>query len=144
MTPLNSWFDMSDPEPEKLTRYLCQQLSHIGIAFVNLARTDFLGKQRGDCTPWVRESFTNFVITNHGFQPEEAERVVAKNGADAVSFGVLFISNPDLPLRVARKAPLNKPNLSLVYGNADESAAGYTDYPSLELSDDDVESITLQ
>ena len=55
----------------------------------------------------------------------QQDRVVA---ADLVSFGVLFIANPDLPERFRRNAPLNKPDPSSFYG---EGSKGYTDYPAL-------------
>jgi N-ethylmaleimide reductase len=36
-----------------------------------------------------------------------AERLLVRGIADAVAFGRLFISNPDLPKRIALDAPLN-------------------------------------
>src|SRR5262245_40492874 len=49
--------------------------------------------------------------------------------ADFVSFGKLFLANPDLPLRFARRAPLNVPDRASFYGGDDR---GYIDYPFLE------------
>jgi N-ethylmaleimide reductase len=48
-----------------------------------------------------------------------------------VSFGAPFLANPDLPLRLARNAPLNAPDPATFYGG---DAHGYTDYPALEAS----------
>ena len=48
-----------------------------------------------------------------------------------VAFGVLFIANPDLPMRFSRGAHLNKPDPSTFYGG---DAKGYTDYPLLDMS----------
>jgi N-ethylmaleimide reductase len=48
--------------------------------------------------------------------------------ADAFSFGRLFISNPDLPARLAAGAPPAQPGKrGYYYGGAE----GYTDYPAL-------------
>ena len=47
---------------------------------------------------------------------------------DAVGFGKLFISNPDLPARFASSAPLTEPDRATFYGGG---AEGYTDYPAL-------------
>ncbi len=46
-------------------------------------------------------------VANEGFTPESAEQVVASGEADAVAFGKLFIANPDLPARIAKRAALN-------------------------------------
>lgn len=48
--------------------------------------------------------------------------------ADFVSFGTLFVANPDLPKRFAVNAPLAKPDPATLYGGSD---AGYIDYPAL-------------
>jgi len=57
---------------------------------------------------------------------------VASGRADLVSFGRLFMANPDLVQRLRVNAPLN--NLmgeETFYGGG---ARGYTDYPTLEES----------
>jgi N-ethylmaleimide reductase len=52
-----------------------------------------------------------------------------QNGtADAIAFGRLFISNPDLPARLKAGAALNAYDRSTFYGG---DAKGYTDYPSM-------------
>jgi N-ethylmaleimide reductase len=48
--------------------------------------------------------------------------------ADAISFGRLFISNPDLVERLKLDAALNTPNPSTFYT---PGPVGYTDYPTL-------------
>ena len=48
--------------------------------------------------------------------------------ADAISFGRLYISNPDLPERFRLNAPLTEPDTATYYTNGPE---GYIDYPSL-------------
>ncbi|MBC8103081.1 MAG: hypothetical protein H7Z41_10895 [Cytophagales bacterium] len=62
----------------------------------------------------------------------QAERVIEAGEADAVSWGQLFIANPDLPLRLQQDAPLNEPNPATYYASG---AAGYTDYPTLGWSE---------
>jgi N-ethylmaleimide reductase len=46
-----------------------------------------------------------------------------------ISYGALFIANPDLPRRLARAGPFNVPDRSTFYGG---DTRGYTDYPSLD------------
>ena len=45
-----------------------------------------------------------------------------------MAFGKLFLANPDLPERFARRAPLNAWDTKTFYSGG---AAGYTDYPAL-------------
>lgn len=65
----------------------------------------------------------------------EAQQLLQGGQADAVSWGRLFIANPDLPLRLEQDAPLNEPNLATFYDYpSGDKAEGSTDYPSLELA----------
>ncbi|MDR7144996.1 2,4-dienoyl-CoA reductase-like NADH-dependent reductase (Old Yellow Enzyme family) [Rhizobium sp. BE258] len=79
--------------------------------------------------PIVRELFEGVLILNSGYDRESAEQVISSGLADAVSFGKLFISNPDLPERFRVGAPLNDADISTYYTNGPE---GYIDYPFLD------------
>jgi len=54
--------------------------------------------------------------------------LVTEHRTDLVSFGRLFIANPDLVTRLATGAELTLPDLSKAYGGDHN---GYTDYPAL-------------
>jgi len=47
--------------------------------------------------------------------------------ADLIGFGIPFIANPDLPMRLQHGWPLQEPNRDSFYGGG---AWGYIDYPS--------------
>ncbi|MEH2107110.1 hypothetical protein [Nostoc sp.] len=49
---------------------------------------------------------------------------------DLVSFGKLYLADPDLPKRLKLNAHLNAPDPKTFYA---PDATGYTDYPFLEL-----------
>ena len=66
------------------------------------------------------------LITAGGFTGEAAEAAIADGHADAIAFGRIFISNPDLPRRLREGLPLTPYNRATFYGG-DET--GYTDYP---------------
>jgi N-ethylmaleimide reductase len=55
--------------------------------------------------------------------------LVEDGTADLLSFGSLFLANPDLPRRLARGGPFNAPDPATFYGGADH---GYIDYPPLD------------
>jgi N-ethylmaleimide reductase len=54
-----------------------------------------------------------------------ASDTLQEKSADAVAFGRLFISNPDLTERIARNLQLNPYDRSTFYGGGEK---GYTDY----------------
>jgi len=63
-----------------------------------------------------------------GFDQAGAEKAITEGEADAIAFGRLFISNPDLPRRFELNVDLNPYNRASFYGGNEK---GYTDYPSL-------------
>ena len=69
------------------------------------------------------------VIDSGGFTRKLGMEAVAEGHADLVSYGRLFISNPDLVLRLKLNAPLTKYNRKTFY--TQDPVIGYTDYPFL-------------
>jgi 2,4-dienoyl-CoA reductase-like NADH-dependent reductase (Old Yellow Enzyme family) len=72
--------------------------------------------------------FGDRLIVNESYGFEEASRVVASGAAAAVSFGRLFIANPDLVARFRTGAPLAKFDPRTLYAGGE---SGYSDYPAL-------------
>ena len=62
------------------------------------------------------------------FRLETGNEMIASMDADLVSYGTLFISNPDLSIRFERNAPLIKADPTTIYKGG---AKGYVDYPIL-------------
>ncbi len=59
-------------------------------------------------------------------------QLVEDGTADLISYGALFLANPDLPRRLARGGPYNSPHCDSFYGGTE---GGYTDYPFLAETD---------
>ncbi len=71
-------------------------------------------------------------MVNNDYDREMAIEAVASGRADLVSFGRLFLANPDLVERLSKNTPLNAlMDQKTFYGGG---AHGYTDYPTLEQS----------
>ena len=68
-------------------------------------------------------------IANGGFSRVSGEAELEKANAAMITYGSLFISNPDLPKRFERNAPLNEPDRATMYGGQDQ---GYIAYPFLD------------
>jgi N-ethylmaleimide reductase len=73
-----------------------------------------------------RPIWKGVLITAGGFTGETADAAIRDGHADAIAFGRIFISNPDLPRRLQRGFPLTPYNRATFYGG---DVAGYTDYP---------------
>ncbi|MFF4572802.1 hypothetical protein [Streptomyces sp. NPDC001410] len=58
---------------------------------------------------------------------ESARAVLRQDAGGLVSFGRLFVSNPDLPRRLRDGLPLTDPDPATFYGG---DAHGYVDYPA--------------
>ena len=68
------------------------------------------------------------VIANTAYDKVTSEAELKKGVASLISFGTLFLANPDLPKRFQLDAPLNQPDRATMFGGG---AQGYTDYPFL-------------
>jgi N-ethylmaleimide reductase len=68
------------------------------------------------------------VIANCGYNQASGEAELNKGIASMISFGTLFLANPDLPKRFELGAELNALDQSTMYGGQDK---GYIDYPFL-------------
>jgi N-ethylmaleimide reductase len=128
ISPLNSYNSMIDSDPVAITTYIAQQCSTRGIAYLHVMRSDFFQAQQGDVLTPARQHFKGVLISNMGYTADEAEQAITEGKLDAVAFGTSFLANPDLPARIAAKAPLNAPNPAKFYSPGPE---GYTDYPSM-------------
>lgn len=129
LSPLNSYNDMRDSDPLKLTSYVAAQLSVRRIAYLHLMRGDFFGVQKGDVTSAARSAFKGALVGNMGYSPSEAAQAITDGALEAVAFGHHYVSNPDLVARVRSGVALVEPDPRTFYTN---DARGYTDYPTLQ------------
>ncbi|EPY19576.1 NADH:flavin oxidoreductase/NADH oxidase [Strigomonas culicis] len=127
ISPLNGYNNMSDSDPEALTRYVCKALNSRKLAFLDVLRGDFFTPATG-ADKWAREAYEGTLFTGMGFELEEAERTVAAKAVDAVVFGTKAIANPDLVARATAGAELNTLDPNTFYTHDD---AGYNDYATL-------------
>lgn len=134
LSPSGTFNDISDSHPWETFGYVAQALNRFNLAYLHIFEATEADIRYGGTnlpTSHLRERFTNTLIVNGGYTREKADAVLANQAADLVAFGTLFISNPDLPQRLALNAPLNQPDPSTFYGGGEK---GYTDYPFLELA----------
>ena len=108
-------------------------LNDLGIGFLELREIaengTFGSTDVPKLSPQIREVFKRPLVLNQDYTREAAQADLDSGLADAISWGRLFIANPDLPERFRTGAALNEPNPKTFYI---PGPAGYTDYPALE------------
>ncbi len=128
-----------DSDAQALFNQVIEQLAPLRLAFIHVIEGATGGAR--DVAPFdyaaLRSRFKRgnergAWIVNNGYSRAMALEAVASGAADAVAFGKLFISNPDLVERLRADAPLAAPNRETFYGG---DATGYTDYPTLAARD---------
>ena len=106
LSPRGDSHDLSDSNPEALFLHVAKELGKRKIAFIFTREY----QAPDSLTPKMKEAFGGVIIANEKFTKETAEKAIQAGVADAVSFGIPFISNPDLPKRFLENAPLNQTN----------------------------------
>lgn len=76
-----------------------------------------------------RRAYTGTFMCSGGFTRELGIEAVEQGDADLISYGRLFLANPDLVLRFKLNAPLNRYVRATFYTH--DPVVGYTDYPFL-------------
>ncbi|KAI6679723.1 hypothetical protein NL676_033604 [Syzygium grande] len=77
-----------------------------------------------------RRAYQGTFMSSGGFTRELGMKALADGDADLISYGRLFISNPDLVHRLKVDAPLNGYNRETFY--TQDPVVGYIDYPFLD------------
>ncbi|CAM6119468.1 unnamed protein product [Calypogeia fissa] len=136
VSPFADYGDSHDSDPTKLGNYLAEELSKRKVAYAHYVEPRMKivdGKPNPEESLWpMRKAFKGVFIVAGGYNREEGIETVKCGKADAVAYGRLFISNPDLPRRLRIGAPLNHYNRELLY--SPDPVKGYTDYPTLDES----------
>jgi len=120
-----------DSDPAGTYTYVVEQLNALGLAYVHLIEGVTQGPREvlgGFDLHILRRSFKGLYIANNGYDLALALEARRRNFADFISFGRLYIANPDLVERLRIGARLNVPDRATFFGGG---AAGYTDYPTL-------------
>jgi 2,4-dienoyl-CoA reductase-like NADH-dependent reductase (Old Yellow Enzyme family) len=126
LAPRGRSHSMGDSNKSATFGYVAQEVGKRGIAFI-CVRESLEEPRLG---PELKRIFGGPYVANELFTKATGEKILADGEADAVAYGTLFISNPDLPRRLALNARLNEPVQETFYA---EGPKGYTDYPALDL-----------
>lgn len=128
-------YHLRDSDPARLLATALAMLGELRIAYVDVVEGSTTTEPATHELDYaaLRRSFAGCYVANNGFSSRAlAERALASH-ADLISFGRLFIANPDLPVRLKTGARLNALNQDDLYS---PDHRGYTDYPLLDRSTD--------
>ena len=136
LSPYGIANDTNDDDPMPLFTYVVQELGRQNLSYLHLIEPrasgaggkDGIREDQPSAAKLFRPLWKNVLITAGGFDGPGAKAAVEAGDADAIAFGRLFISNPDLPERIRLDAEFTPYVRRTFYGG---DAAGYTDYPTL-------------
>lgn len=133
LSPSGTFNGMGDSNPRSIYGHIIEKLNDYQLAYLHLMNP----MEPIDGKPWLAPDavaafgplYRGTRLVNGGFTRDTANAAIESRAAELVSFGKLFLANPDLPRRFAEGAPLNALDRAKLYGGG---AQGYTDYPALE------------
>jgi 2,4-dienoyl-CoA reductase-like NADH-dependent reductase (Old Yellow Enzyme family) len=112
---------MGDSNPEATFTYLATELGKRKLAFIFSRESQgpgYLGDK-------IKDAFNGPYIVNQGLDKKTAETLIKEGRATAASWGMNYISNPDLVKKLREDIPLTPTNMATIYAN---DKTGYTDY----------------
>ncbi len=123
-----------EADPMPLYSHAIKSLDRLGLAYLHFIEPRSSGAGRAEVNHQnvpsamvlYRPMWRGKLITAGGFTGETADAAISAGHADAIAFGRIFISNPDLPRRLQQGYPLTPYNRATFYGGEEK---GYTDYP---------------
>lgn len=124
LAPRADSHDMGDSNLEATFSYVAREAGKRKLAFLFTRES----QAQPRLSPLLKRIFGGVLVANEDLDVATAQQLLAHKEADAVSWGKLFIANPDLPARLAAGAALNPPRPETFYASG---ATGYTDYPPL-------------
>ncbi|MFF1375175.1 alkene reductase [Streptomyces sp. NPDC058308] len=127
VSPGNPANGISEPDPAPAYTALAKELAALDLAYLHVME---VGEAR-ELTLRLRREFGGTFVLNpqsEGPTGPDALALIEDGTADIVTFGALFLANPDLPARLRAGGPYNTPDRATYYGGTEK---GYTDYPAL-------------
>ncbi|MEV6698870.1 alkene reductase [Streptomyces sp. NPDC051453] len=127
ISPGNPYNSIEESDPAPAYTALVKEIEPLGISYLHVLENSDIR----ELTLALRKQFSGtFVINVRSDGPTgHGDLSVIEDGiADIITFGALFLANPDLPARLKTQGPYNTPDPATFFGG---DAKGYTDYPAL-------------
>ncbi|MBC6491286.1 alkene reductase [Flavihumibacter stibioxidans] len=132
ISPTQPYGGIATKDPLATFGYLIGALNKMPLSYVHLMRKSpmfpLLPGYPEDIVETFSKQIQHTVIANGSYDKESGEAALQSGVADLISYGVLFLANPDLPRRFELNAVLNEPDMATMFGGGEK---GYTDYAFL-------------
>jgi N-ethylmaleimide reductase len=129
LSPNSAFNDMGDSDPHKTIGHAASVLNDLKVGYIHVVEPVVQKPGPGGrVSLTIRTNYRGTLIANGGYDLKSGNAAIASGETDLVSYGVLFLANPDLPVRFKRGTELNTPQQATFYGG---DSHGYTDYPAL-------------
>ncbi|AYM99252.1 alkene reductase [Chryseobacterium sp. 3008163] len=132
LSPTIYYNNIENSDPEAQFKPLIESLNELPLAYVHLMNAMFPLDNHPHYPTDIMGTFgsvsKHLVIANAGYDKASGEAELEKGIAKMISYGSLFLANPDLAKRFELDAEFNQADQATMYGGG---AHGYTDYPFL-------------
>lgn len=132
LSPTSLYNSISHQNPVEQFTLLINELNKMPLSYIHIMNVPFPADKFPHYPLNPVETFGKLsqhtVIANCGYTKDTGEAELLKGIAKLISYGALFLANPDLPKRFELNAELNQPDRATMYGGKDQ---GYIDYPFL-------------
>lgn len=121
-----------DPTTQKTFEYIFEQLNRYPLAYVHISGFSLDKNHQGmsqilSTAKKYRNIYQGTLMINKGFDATTGHQAIEEGIADLISFGIPYISNPDLTERIATHSEWAQADQSTFYGGDEK---GYIDYPN--------------
>jgi len=132
LSPTSTYNNITHQNPVEQFTILIEELNKLPLSYLHLMNVPFspeaFPQYPTDPIATFGKISVHPVIANCGYTRESGEAELQRGIASMISYGSLFLANPDLPSRFELNAALNAPDKATMYGGKDQ---GYIDYPFL-------------
>ena len=135
LSPTSTYNNIAHNKLAEQFSVLIEQLNQMPLAYLHLMNVPFPADQFPEYPAQPIETLGQLskhpVMANCGYDRTTGEAALQNGIAEMISYGALFLANPDLPKRFELNAELNPLDRASMYGGNDQ---GYIDYPFLNNS----------
>lgn len=133
LSPTSTYNNIVHQSPTEQFTILINELNDLPLSYIHIMNVPFPADKFPQYPANSVETFGKLthhtVVANCGYTKETGEAELEKGIAKLISYGALFLANPDLPKRFELNTELNQPDRATMYGGQDK---GYIDYPFLD------------
>lgn len=134
ISPNGVFGGMGSKDNYEMFTYVAKTMNQYGLAYLHIMDGKGFGWHdlcKAVTCMDIKMNFDAPIISNVGLNKDSAEGMIRSGAADMACFGRLYISNPDLPERIANNWR-TEPEAEYSSWWAPTGSKGYTDYPTYE------------